>query len=111
MALGGLVFATVLWHAWRRRLRGEPRTRIRPLAATLGTVGISISVLGLLAMLTHALIVASRSAYVLAYYSWSALFGLGGFVCSLWNKGTSRLLSCASGFGVTFLWYQISLSV
>ena len=86
----------------------------RPLAATAGILGISISVLGLLAMLTHAIIVASQtgnSAYVLVYYSWTTLFGLGGFVCSLWNKGTSRLLACASGFAVTLLWYQISLGV
>jgi hypothetical protein len=69
-------------------------------------------VLGLLAMLTHAIIVASQtghSGYVLAYYSWTALFGLVGFVCSLCNTGTSRLLACASGFAVTFLWYQVSL--
>ena len=79
-----------------------------------GILGISISALGLLAMLTHAVIVASRtgnSAYVLTYYSWTALFGLGGFVCSLWNKGASRLLACASGLAVTFLWYLFSLGV
>jgi hypothetical protein len=112
MAIGAVLFTLALWQAWRFRVRGDNTARTRVSLAAIGIAGIAISTLGLLVMLTHALLVARQagnSAYVLSYYSWTTLFGVAGFACSLFNSGRSRILACTCGLLITFLWYQVSL--